>query len=606
MSTPPAIVYLDVEDEITSAATRIRQAPGKRVAIVIPYGSRVATSRINFKLLTREAMVNGKRLDIIAPDASARALAAAAGIPVFASVGEYEAALDRPDDLEATVAGGAAGLAAGGAPTVPTAATPASAATAAPGNGAQAPTIGLAAASRPRPADADPRAAAAREAELDAIVHRGREVPVVRPRRRGPGKGLFAGLLVLVLALAVAGAAGYLLLPSAEITLTPRIEPVGPVELIVRADPGATAVDAAAGVIPAQVLAVPVEVSGDFPATGKRIEKTAATGGVRFTNCDPSSAYTIPRGTLVRTSGGVAFALDEAVFLPVAIIDINGGSADVKCQSSEVAVTATEEGPEGNVDAGAIRVVPARYNRNLLRVTNPAATAGGAREEFTRVSQADVDAALASLGGELAAAFETQLEDPDGVPARATVFPETAVLGEAAPTVDPATLVDTEVESFTLGLAATGSVLAVDASPVEAIAQAALADAVTSGYVLVDGSIRVVVGDAIVRDGTVTIPVAGAAKQLRLVDGATLEAQVLGLSEDEARALLEPYGEVRIVLWPEFVVAVPTLDQRVTLTVAEPRDAAPDVVPVPPSPEPTEAPAASPGDEDPSEPLPSG
>ena len=89
------IVYLDAEDEITSAAARIRAAADSRVGLVLPFGSRVATSRINFRLLAREAMSHGRRLDIVAPDASARALAASAGLPVFASVGEYEEALDR-------------------------------------------------------------------------------------------------------------------------------------------------------------------------------------------------------------------------------------------------------------------------------------------------------------------------------------------------------------------------------------------------------------------------------------------------------------------------------------------------------------------------------
>src|SRR5512141_286791 len=102
------IVYLDVEDEITSAATRIRGAAETRVALVLPFGSRVATSRINFRLLAREAMVNGRRLDIIAPDASARALAASAGLPVFASIGEYETALDRPEDQAADTGTGTA------------------------------------------------------------------------------------------------------------------------------------------------------------------------------------------------------------------------------------------------------------------------------------------------------------------------------------------------------------------------------------------------------------------------------------------------------------------------------------------------------------------
>ena len=627
MATPPTIVYLDAEDEITSAATRIRRAPGNPVARVIPYGARVATTRLNFKLLTREAMVNGKRLDIVAPDASARALAAAAGIPVFGSVGEYESALDRPEEPPADPIAGSAATASAIAGAATTASAIAGAATTAAPGAAAGPlpgttpdraaaagtaepagpaTIGMAAAATARPTGLDPREQAAREAELDAIVHRSREVPVARPRRRGPGRGIVAGLLVLVLAVGAAGVAGYLFLPSAQITVTPLVEPVGPVELIVRADPEATAVDADAGVIPAQTVEVPVEVGGDFPATGKRVEKSAATGAVRFTNCDPSSAYNIPRGTLVRTNGGVAFAIDEAAFLPVAIIDVNGGNADVKCQSSEVAVTAAEEGPDGNVAAGSIRVVPARYNRNLVRVTNPAATTGGAREEFTKVSQKDVDAALATLDEELVAQFETQLEDPEGVPAGATVFPETAVLGEAVPTVDPATLVDHEVESFTLGLTATGTVLAVDPSPVEAIAGAALADAVTEGYELVEGSTRVVVGDATVTDGVVTVPVAGVAKQVRPVDGEALRLLVLGLPEAEARAILAPYGQVEIVLWPGFVVAVPTVDQRVTLTVSEPVDETPDIAPVPPSPEPTAEPVESPEDGDPSEPLPSG
>ena len=50
------ILYLDVDDEITSAAARVREVPSGRVAVVLPYGSRVATSRINFRLLARDAM----------------------------------------------------------------------------------------------------------------------------------------------------------------------------------------------------------------------------------------------------------------------------------------------------------------------------------------------------------------------------------------------------------------------------------------------------------------------------------------------------------------------------------------------------------------------
>ncbi len=85
-----AIVYLDIDDEITSAAARIRWTEDLELAIVLPAGSRIATSRINFRLLAREAADRSRRLAIVAPEASTRALAASAGLPVFATVMEYE------------------------------------------------------------------------------------------------------------------------------------------------------------------------------------------------------------------------------------------------------------------------------------------------------------------------------------------------------------------------------------------------------------------------------------------------------------------------------------------------------------------------------------
>ena len=92
------IIYLEVDDEITSAATRIRTAEASRLAVVLPYGSRVATSRINFRLLSRDALTHEKRLSIVSGDPATRALAASAGLPVFASVAEYEASVAGLED----------------------------------------------------------------------------------------------------------------------------------------------------------------------------------------------------------------------------------------------------------------------------------------------------------------------------------------------------------------------------------------------------------------------------------------------------------------------------------------------------------------------------
>jgi Baseplate J-like protein len=617
------IVYLDADDEITSAASRIRSADDERVGLVLPFGSRVATSRINFRLLAREAQAGGRRLDIVAPDASARALAASAGLPVFASVGEYEAALDADDDAAETAAGPGGAIAAAGLGATAAGAGPG---VSIPGQGDGRPIDP----SRDTVPTQRIRAPITEPASTDYGAPGIGAAPQPRPapgtsdgggRRRAPGRGPFVVLLALLALLGAGAVAAIAVLPSADISVTPHIETIGPISFTVTADPAATTVDPAAGVIPATTVSIPVTASGEFPATGKKVVREKATGAVRFTNCDPSSAYRIPSGTIVRTRSGIGFAIDEEVFLPVA--GINGNILD--CKTSEVTVTAEKAGEEGNVDAGAIRVVPARYNRNLVRVTNPAATSGGSREEFPRVKQEDVDAAIEQLKADTQAQFESELENPDAVPEGTTVFPETATLTGLATDVDPATLVGQEVATFTLSMTGTGTVQAVDATPIEAIAEERLASSISDGYELVPGSISVDVGAGSVVNGVITFPVDGTAKQVRPLDAAALERQVLGLPKAEAEAVLAPYGDVVIVLWPGYVTSVPTMDARVTLVVEEAVDAGPaEGAPTPiasPTPEATAAASGegsaspfatsfpleeSPSDAASSEPVPSG
>jgi hypothetical protein len=305
------------------------------------------------------------------------------------------------------------------------------------------------------------------------------------------------------------------------------------------------------------------------------VERTPATGTVRWTNCDPTAAYTIPRGSQVRTADGVAFATDESVFLPVAIISGGGTSPELKCQSNQVAVTAVKPGESGNVAAGTIRVVPGRYNRNVIRVTNPEATTGGTETSYTRISKKDVDSALLSLQADLEASFAEEVENPDRVPPGHTVYPTTAVLGEATPSEDPEALVGQEVESFTLALTATGSVLTVDTGPIEALAAGALDGMAAEGAELVDGSAQVTVGEGSVdEDGTVAFEATVSAQQVVPVDPATIEALVLGMTPAEAEQALAPYGATEVELWPGFATTIPTLEQRVTVVLNEPAEAA--------------------------------
>lgn len=680
------VLYLDVDDEITSAAARIRGAEGARVAIVLPYGSRVATSRINFRLLARDAQTNGKDLRIISGDGATRALAASAGLPVFVNVGEYEASLAAeagpsgtppsavataggrgaaaPDTLwaatesaeaeadattgaEATAGAPAttgvptadtappagtaprvrsgssrrkaakapadgplpddaaapaaiqAPAAAGGTPAVAGAATAAGAAVAgaaaaagvasASDSGQASPSVtatsrdsvrSRGAAGALRPATASPAGPA--RSRTPSIVPAARVVsdtpsqdrpafPLERPTFAGRALPPFPlrtpfviAAAVVALALLVGGVGAYLVLPSATVVIAPRETTIGPVALRIVADPRATAPDVTAKVVPAVTKTVEVEVSDRFPATGKRVEEEKATGTVRFRNKDFTSSNTIPRGSVVSTQGGIRFRTNTALTVPRA--ELVG--LQIFPASAAVKVTAVDAGPDGNVEPNTILTIPRGEDPLTLDVTNPDATKGGTREEFPRIVQADVDAAMTALTTQLQTAFSDRLDDPELTVDGTTVFPDTGTLGDPSFSVEVATLVGDEVEEFDLGASASGTVLAVDEAAVQTVAEASITSSVESGFELIDGSSQVEPSPAVIEDGIVTFPVVATARQRLVVDPAAIEAEILGKPLPEARAVLERYGQVDLSVWPDWVGSIPTFDARVEVTTA--------------------------------------
>lgn len=554
------IVYLDVEDEITTAAARIRGADAPRVAVVVPFGSRVATSRINFRLLAREAHDVGRRLDVVAPDASARALAASAGLPVFASVTEYEAALEEGADTAD---------AASAAPLAPAAGGPAA--------GGSGPRPALA--PDPRPDRPAPVAAPGRPAPGPAD----RDTPVAASARRRRPRPLFVGVaLVLAAAIGFGGAAAAIMLPRAQITVTPAMEPTSPVSLTVRAEPGASAVDPVGLVIPATTLEVPLSAKDQFAASGKDVQQTTAAGRVTFDSTNTVNAMPIPGGTRVSTADGIVFTTTAAVTVPRATVS----GSTITHGLATVGVVAAAAGPAGNVAAGAIDQVSSSLAALQVSVRNGAPTTGGARTELPKVTAQDVNAATSALSRALSDQLATALSDPGLTPAGSTLYPSTSRLGDATFTPDGAGLVGRVLKAgnatFTLQASATATVTSVDESPLRGLGESALHAALKPGYQIDDGSAEVAVSEGTVgEDGIVTYVVSATALQGRPLDARALAAAVLGKSEADARTALAPYGQVSISLWPFWVRSVPSSADRVTLTVSEPTRPAPTQAPRP-------------------------
>jgi hypothetical protein len=523
-----AVLYLDGDDEITTAIARIRAVDDAELALVLPPGSRIGTSRINFRLLAREVGGSERQVAIVTPDAGVRAMAASAGLPAFASVADYERGAD---------AHAALGVLPGSLPVDPMAETSAY--------------IAVAPSASPPPALEQPPGSSARRS------------PPPRPSRLR-----VALVAVLVLAVLLAGAGMIFVLPSAQITLVPKLEAVGPVSRAIVADPAATSADLAAGVVPAQTIEVPLQASDTFDATGLKIDESKATGRVTFTNNDTSASNVIAAGSIVATSSAVRFKTLAAVTVPRA----TAPPPTFKAGKATVRVEALVAGPGGNVGANTITTLPPGKDTplHLLSVTNTAATSGGTHTETKQVKQEDVDAALATLTAALQMQFEAALAAPETVPAGATLIAATAAMGET--TADPATsgLAGTEAPTFGLALSATGTVLAVQSAPLETMADQIVQATVPSGSQLLPGSVQRVIGAPTVQGGVVTFVIRVSASAWRSLDAAALLASVKGRSVAEARTLLETQGTVTIDTWPGYVDSIPTLEGHATLTVLSP------------------------------------
>ena len=552
-----AIVYLDADDEITSAAARLRTLTDERIALVLPLGSRLATSRINFRLLAREAAAHAKTLDIVTADASTRALAASAGLATHPSVAAFEGR-DEGHLAGRGAAGAAAGIAAGGvagAAGIPAgAAGPQAVGTRAPHVAAatpdETPTVAIPTPSR-SPALAPPRAA-------QPVPQVGRR-PATRPSRR-----LVAIALGIVALLIAGGVAAYLLLPMATVILTPAVDQLGPIQLSVTAQSGITKPDPTRLLVPARTFTFDVAVSDTFPTTGLKVVDTAATGAVTFQNCDTSSSVTIPSGSTVATDSGIKFKTQTSLTLKRAHL------FPQDCPAGTVPIEAVVTGPSGNVPAGAITKAPPGYDPVILLVRNLDPTTGGTHTETKQVAQADVDAAMTALNDKLAAAFDAKIAAAEGVPAGMTLFDETKSLGTATPTVDPKTLVGTDAETFQLGLSAKGTIVGADPSPVSTLADARIRSSVQDGFNLVEDSVKIEVGTPLVTGSTITFPVTATAIATREVDVSILRARIHGLGLPQARTVLQEYGRVKITVWPDWVTTIPTNDDRLSFTITAP------------------------------------
>jgi hypothetical protein len=203
-------------------------------------------------------------------------------------------------------------------------------------------------------------------------------------------------------------------------------------------------------------------------------------------------------------------------------------------------------------------------------VNNPESTAGGQRTVDKLVTQADYDAAVATLTDRLATALTAALADPNAIPHGLTAYPETA--SHDAPQADQpaAALVGTVAPTFALALDATGQVLAVNESLIDQIGAARLEAALTPGRQMIGDQPTVSHGPGLVGHDLISYEVDASALTYTALDQQSLLNQVRGKTVTEAKTILSAYGMVDILMWPDFIDRLPDQVSRISLTVTPP------------------------------------
>lgn len=406
------VIYIDIEDDITSIIGKVKDASAKIIALVPPKRIGVLQSAVNLKLLNKSADENDKRVVLITSDHSLTALAAGLKIPVAKNLQSRPEIpqMDAPEvDDEEVI------------------------------NGEDLP-VGefAAAAAGAGAADKLKTASAADDISSQVDLRTLNNKPVAPTKKPGKdmkslikvpnfnsfrkkffiiGGGALALILLLWWMFAIA--------PRATVIISAKTTSVS-IDQTLSLDPKAAASKAAELQFKANSQQLKKSVSTDFTATGTKDIGNKASGSVTITNSFDSDAKSVPAGTIFTGASGHKFASTAAVTVPGA--SVSGGS--IHPGTAPVQVQATDIGNEYNVPAQTYTVT----GYSSLNASG-SAMSGGDKQTVTVVSQADVDKAKTQLASQDNNAAKDQLKkqfNDDYI-----IVTESFTVDQASPSVSP-------------------------------------------------------------------------------------------------------------------------------------------------------------------------
>ena len=439
------VIYIDVEDDITTIISKIKASKERIIALVSPRRIGVLQSAVNIRLLARAATSADKRIVLITNDSVLAGLAATAKIPIAKTLQSKPEIAEIPvlkvDDDNDVIDGGKLAV----------------------GDMADS-------AKRSKKSDED---SAVDNAIADANKKESKGLDSLKKMVKKPKvpdfntfrkKFLLIGGGALLLVVFLVWAIWFA--PHATVIISAKTTSMTVSDTVSLNETATTS--AKSNVIKSVKKELAKEVSVEFSATGKKNVGEKATGVVVFKNVSPDSV-TIAAGTILKNSG-LSYTLNSSVTVP-------GGSYQRSCPgyicpgSASGVITASEGGAQYNAATGSMSISVDDISASLR-----SATSGGTDKTATVVTASDIESAKSKLSEKKIDGLKEQLLSSFGD--SATVITESYVENRSDPSSSVA--VDGEATgAVTLKSTITASALAIDKNELKNFVEAKLKEEIS-------------------------------------------------------------------------------------------------------------------------------
>jgi hypothetical protein len=551
------VIYLDVDDEITSIIEKVEDTKQKIVALVLPKRAAMLQSIVNMRLLKRSAASAGKNVVLITSEHALMPLAGAAGIHVAKNLqskpiipptphGDGDSAIDAEESADGEDADSLDDQ---------------------PQKLDYNSSVGALAAAHDEPEEialdnddedkekaAVPAAAAA--AKHDKGKGRGLKVPNFDRFRMlliGGGAALIALVIFLILATTV--------LPKATVTIKTTSTPVS-LDIDYTASGTAKELDENKKIIPAVLKTSDQTSNQQVNATGQQNNGEKASGTATLKNCS-NNPVTLPAGTGVGASG--------TNFITQKTITLNSGNftgpPSNACKNSGDHV--------GSVSVAA-QSPGTKYNVNDLSftasggVTGSVTASGGTDNNITILTQQAVDGAKAKISSadsdKFAKDFQKQLSD-QGL----YVINSTLKVNDPAVTSTPS--VGQQASTASVNVKITYSVIAVQKNNLEQAVKDALnkkidqkKEKLSDSDVLKD--LTITVQNQQPNSPNATLALSKDTTAVPIIDEDGVKAAIRGKKENQIKAFLTAYPgvkDVEVKFSPFWVSSAPNKTSKIKI-----------------------------------------